>query len=180
VATTPRSREASPALPRSFLVRYARQMAEKPDASTPRQTESWGDCKAAYRMLQQEPVTFEAVTAVHCERTLGQVYGRNGFDLSASRTANQVGRRFGSGSRHSSWPYAATAQDSANVGEDEAAGPDQACSCSCSRNRTRSRISRPTRCDAKLRTATSEVAAATWTQRLRVTSDDYEHEHEHE
>jgi hypothetical protein len=57
------------------LVRYARQMAEKPDASTPRQTESWSDCKAAYRMFQQEPVTFEAVTAVHYQRTLNMSAG---------------------------------------------------------------------------------------------------------
>ena len=32
------------------LVRYAQQMAEKPDASTPHQTENWGDCKAVYRL----------------------------------------------------------------------------------------------------------------------------------
>ena len=57
------------------LVRYARQMAEKPDASTPRQTESWADCKAAYRMFQQEPVTFEGVTAVHYRRTCNSLRG---------------------------------------------------------------------------------------------------------
>ena len=51
------------------LVRYARQMAEKPDASTPRQTEDWADCKAAYRMFEQERVTFEAITAGHYKRT---------------------------------------------------------------------------------------------------------------
>jgi hypothetical protein len=45
-------------------------MAEKPDASTPRQTESWADCKAAYRMFEQQQVTFEAVTAAHYRRTL--------------------------------------------------------------------------------------------------------------
>jgi hypothetical protein len=52
------------------LVRYARQMAEKPDASTPRQTENWADCKAVYRMFQQSEVSFETVTAVHYKRTL--------------------------------------------------------------------------------------------------------------
>jgi hypothetical protein len=57
------------------LVRYARQMAEKPDASTPRQTESWADCKAAYRMFEQEPVTFEAVTATHYQRTCNLAAG---------------------------------------------------------------------------------------------------------
>ncbi|MCA9191000.1 MAG: hypothetical protein KDB03_04545 [Planctomycetales bacterium] len=30
------------------LVTYALQMAEKPNASTPSQTEDWADCKAAY------------------------------------------------------------------------------------------------------------------------------------
>lgn len=51
------------------LVRYARQMAEKPDASTPRQTENWADCKAVYRLFQPPEVTFEAVTAAHYRRT---------------------------------------------------------------------------------------------------------------
>ena len=51
------------------LVKYARQMAEKPDASTPCQTESWADCKAAYNMFQQAEVTFNSVTAVHYRRT---------------------------------------------------------------------------------------------------------------
>jgi len=51
------------------LVNYARQMAEKPDASTPKQTESWSDCKAVYRLFQRPEVTFESVTAVHYQRT---------------------------------------------------------------------------------------------------------------
>lgn len=57
------------------LVRYARQVAEKPDASTPRQTENWADCKAAYRLFEQADVTFEAVTAVHRGRTLDLLSG---------------------------------------------------------------------------------------------------------
>ena len=57
------------------LVRYARQMAEKPDASTPRQTENWADCKAAYRMFEQTEVTFKAVTAAHYKRTLNMAPG---------------------------------------------------------------------------------------------------------
>jgi len=52
------------------LVGYARQMAEKPDASTPRQTEGWSDCKAVYQLFKCAHVTFEAITAVHYERTL--------------------------------------------------------------------------------------------------------------
>ena len=52
------------------LIRYARQMAEKPDASTPRQTEGWSDCKAVYRLFGCSHATFEAVTAAHYKRTL--------------------------------------------------------------------------------------------------------------
>ncbi len=51
------------------LVNYARQMAERPDASTPRQTESWSDCKGVYRLFWRPEVTFERVTAAHYERT---------------------------------------------------------------------------------------------------------------
>lgn len=51
------------------LVRYAQQMAEKPDASTPRQTEGWADCKAVYRLFERSEVTFEAVTAPHYQNT---------------------------------------------------------------------------------------------------------------
>ncbi len=51
------------------LVNYARQMAEKPDASTPRQTESWSDCKGVYRLFARDEVTFESITAVHHQRT---------------------------------------------------------------------------------------------------------------
>jgi hypothetical protein len=58
------------------LIRYARQMAEKPDASTPQQTEGWSDCKAAYRLFECPEVTFEAVTAAHYERTLKLAPGK--------------------------------------------------------------------------------------------------------
>jgi hypothetical protein len=47
------------------LVKFAGQAAEKPDASTPRQTEVWADLKAAYRLFDQDEVTFEAITAPH-------------------------------------------------------------------------------------------------------------------
>jgi hypothetical protein len=43
-------------------------MAERPDASTPRQTESWSDCKAVYRLFQRPEVTFESVTIGHRQR----------------------------------------------------------------------------------------------------------------
>lgn len=58
------------------LIQYARQMAEKPDASTPRQTEGWSDCKAVYRLFECPEVTFEAVTAAHYERTLKLPHGK--------------------------------------------------------------------------------------------------------
>ena len=58
------------------LIRYAHQMAEKPDASTPQQTECWSDCKATYRLFGCPKVTFEAVTAVHYKRTLKLAPGK--------------------------------------------------------------------------------------------------------
>jgi hypothetical protein len=51
------------------LVKLANQVAMKPDAATPKQTENWADCKAAYRLVSQEEVTFEAVIAPHCMLT---------------------------------------------------------------------------------------------------------------
>lgn len=54
------------------LVRFATQAAEKPDASTPRQTEVWSDLKAAYRLFDQAEVTFGAITAPHQALTRDQ------------------------------------------------------------------------------------------------------------
>lgn len=51
------------------LVHYAAQAAADPSSSTPRQTESWDDCKAAYRLIENEDVTFAAVTAPHYQVT---------------------------------------------------------------------------------------------------------------
>lgn len=51
------------------VVKLAAQAAAMPDASTPKQTENWGDCKAAYRLFAQDDVTFEALTAPHCATT---------------------------------------------------------------------------------------------------------------
>lgn len=50
-------------------VKFAAQMAAQPDAATPEQTESWGDCKAAYRLFELEEVTFDAMIAPHCAQT---------------------------------------------------------------------------------------------------------------
>jgi hypothetical protein len=51
------------------MVKLAAQAAAKPDAATPKQTEKWADCKAAYRLFDQEDVTFDAVIAPHCAVT---------------------------------------------------------------------------------------------------------------
>lgn len=51
------------------LVKLAEQAAVRPDGSTPEQTESWADCKAAYRLFDQDDVTFDAILAPHCQQT---------------------------------------------------------------------------------------------------------------
>ena len=50
-------------------VRFARQMAEHPDGSTPDQTENWAALKAGYRLLKRPEVTFQAVASPHWRRT---------------------------------------------------------------------------------------------------------------
>jgi hypothetical protein len=51
------------------VVKLAAQVAAQPDASTPKQTERWADCKAAYRLFDRPEVTFEALIAPHCAQT---------------------------------------------------------------------------------------------------------------
>jgi hypothetical protein len=51
------------------LIKLAEQAAARPDGSTPQQTESWGDCKAAYRLFDQDDVTFDEIVRPHCEQT---------------------------------------------------------------------------------------------------------------
>ena len=51
------------------LMKLAVQVAARPDGSTPDQTESWGDLKAAYRLFDAEDVSFQALVAPHCRRT---------------------------------------------------------------------------------------------------------------
>ena len=66
------------------LVPEAQQMAEKPDASTPHQTENRGDCKAVYRLFERPENTFESVNAAYSPntRTLppGALYGRQRYN----------------------------------------------------------------------------------------------------
>ena len=57
------------------LVQYARRMAEKPDGSTPQQTETWAECKGVYRIFRRPEVTFNAVTTVHHQQTLDTAAG---------------------------------------------------------------------------------------------------------
>jgi len=51
------------------LVSYAIAVAQKPDDLTPSQTQSWKECKAAYRFMDNENVTFAKIIQPHCERT---------------------------------------------------------------------------------------------------------------
>lgn len=53
-------------------VKLAAQMAAHPDGSTPTQTESWADCKAAYRLMSEENVSFEALCEPHWQQTRAQ------------------------------------------------------------------------------------------------------------
>ena len=51
------------------LTRVAARMAVDPSAGIPGQMESWAEAKAAYRLLDADGVTFEAVAAPHWQRT---------------------------------------------------------------------------------------------------------------
>lgn len=56
-------------------VKMAAQFAADPSASTTRQTESWADCKAVYRLMSNEKVTFRALAEPHWEQTRAQSDG---------------------------------------------------------------------------------------------------------
>lgn len=51
------------------LVKFAAQVAGDPDASTPGQTEQWSDLKAAYRLIDNEKVRFDAIADPHWQHT---------------------------------------------------------------------------------------------------------------
>lgn len=51
------------------LINFAAQVAADPDASTPGQTEHWRALKAAYRLIDNDQVTFDAVAGPHWEQT---------------------------------------------------------------------------------------------------------------
>jgi len=50
-------------------VKMAAQFAANPSGSTPEQTETWADCKAAYRLFDADDVTFAALATPHFEQT---------------------------------------------------------------------------------------------------------------
>ena len=50
-------------------MKLATQLADRPDGSLPDQTETWGDCKAAYRLFDQADVSFQAIIEPHCRQT---------------------------------------------------------------------------------------------------------------
>ena len=52
------------------LIKLASQMAARPDGSTPDQTESWGDCKAAYGLMNEEDVTFTSIVVLTTSKSL--------------------------------------------------------------------------------------------------------------
>jgi hypothetical protein len=53
-----------------------RTMIRKPDAGLPRQTGSWGELKAAYRLLHHPAVTRKAVLKPHFQQTRDKATGR--------------------------------------------------------------------------------------------------------
>jgi hypothetical protein len=50
-------------------VKVAAGMAADPHGSTPQQMHNWGQCKAAYRLLNEEDVTFQSLAEPHWRRT---------------------------------------------------------------------------------------------------------------
>ena len=51
------------------LIIIASQAAARPDGSTPDQTETWCDCKAAYRLMDCDDVSHAEIIAPHCKLT---------------------------------------------------------------------------------------------------------------
>lgn len=57
------------------LIKFASQVAADPDGSTPGQTEQWADLKAAYRLIDNDNVSFEAIAGPHWQATKQQEAG---------------------------------------------------------------------------------------------------------
>ncbi len=58
------------------LIHFAKQVASHPSGGIPEQTETWGDLKAAYRLLNCPKVTFEAIAKSHWQQTRARAAGR--------------------------------------------------------------------------------------------------------
>ena len=58
------------------MVQVAEELANNPSASLPNQFELWKDLKAAYRLFDNDEVTFEAVARPHWEQTKQAARGR--------------------------------------------------------------------------------------------------------
>ncbi len=58
------------------LIQVAAGVAANPSASFPEQAGSWGDLKAAYRLFDQEEVTFNAIAEPHWQQTRARRPGR--------------------------------------------------------------------------------------------------------
>ena len=56
-------------------VTMAAQFAANPSGSTPEQTETWADCKAAYRLFDSRDVTFEGLATPHWKQTRARTSG---------------------------------------------------------------------------------------------------------
>ncbi|MCI0356264.1 MAG: IS4 family transposase [Acidobacteria bacterium] len=56
-------------------VTMAAQFAANPSGSTPEQTETWADCKAAYRLFDCADVTFSGLARPHWQRTKARTSG---------------------------------------------------------------------------------------------------------
>jgi len=54
------------------LVALAEQIARDPSSGLPKEAQTWGDLKAAYRLLARPEATFEALAAPHRQLTRGQ------------------------------------------------------------------------------------------------------------
>ncbi len=50
------------------LIKAAAQALARPDGSTPEQTETWADCKALYRLMDCDDVSFQAIVGPHYQR----------------------------------------------------------------------------------------------------------------
>lgn len=57
------------------LLKLATQFASHPDGSTPDQTENWKDCRAAYRLFDEEDVSFSEICRPHWEQTRARSSG---------------------------------------------------------------------------------------------------------